>query len=88
MDKASRLAWREKNKRLNENVTLKRGMRVTDENGFTGVIVQIVLPESDDNPIEDHGMVAVWLENQMNYGDNNCEHYTYVDWQTRLRILD
>lgn len=39
---------------------------------WDGVIVKIVQPSQDD-----HGYIAVWLENKVGYGDDNCEDYAY-----------
>lgn len=52
---------------------------------WDGVIVQITPPSE-----KGHGVVAVWLENQINYGGDNCEHYTYESDEALdlvLRIL-
>ena len=49
---------------------------------WDGVIVQIIPPSE-----KGHGMVAVWLENQTNYGGDNCEHYAYVSDEDLDQVL-
>lgn len=79
-------SWRDKNERLNANVTLKRGDVVIDGLGGHGVVVKIVIP---DNPsIENHGTVYVWQDSCVNYGGDNCEHYSWLNWKRYLRIVE
>ncbi len=68
----------------NEGRTLKRGMRVIDWWGETGIVVKII-PGVDT---EDHGTVYVWRDSEMYYGADNCEHYVEFGWQRNLRILE
>jgi hypothetical protein len=75
--------WREKNKLDNANVTLTIGTEVKDVNGNMGVVVKIVPPSNDDN----HGTVYVWQSELTEYGSDNCEHYTYINWKEHLRVL-
>ena len=49
---------------------------------WDGVIVKIVQPADGD-----HGYVATWLENKINYGDDNCEHYAYYDDEQLSKLL-
>lgn len=81
MNKIDRKAWCEKNLRLNKDVELKRGMVVRDVDGHLGVVVEIE-PATEDF----HGRVAVWQCDRTGYGDDNCEHYCFNNWQEFLRI--
>lgn len=62
------------------------GMRVRPAkegtNKWDGVIVSISPPDD-----EDHGIVGVWLENRLRYGDDNCEHYAYSSDEQLGKIL-
>lgn len=75
-------AWFEKNERLNENIEPNLGMEVVDDDGYHGVIVKIV-PKSD----EFHGTIFVWQKDRMEYGGDNCEHYTIDSWKRFLRVV-
>ena len=78
--------WVEKTIQLNERRDIKRGDLVIDRDRHKGVVVGVEIP---DNPtVEDHGTVTVWQSERFNYGDDNCEHYTWLNWKRTLRILD
>lgn len=77
--------WMNKNLRLNKDRQLKLGDRVTDSNGYKGVIVKIVIYAKDS----DHeGVIYVWQEDRMEYGSDNCEHYCLENWHGFLRVLE
>lgn len=41
----------------------------------------------DDFDLEvDHGTVYVWQSERTQYGDDNCEHYSYLNWSENLRL--
>jgi hypothetical protein len=86
MNAADRRKWRLKTERLNQGVTLKRGMVVQDSVGARGVVVRIDAP--DKPTIEDHGFVYVWQDTRTGWGADNCEHYAFYDWNVELRIID
>ena len=84
MHKNDRKAWYAKTERLGKDHTLKRGERVKDVNGHTGIVV--VIEKGVDQ--EDHGTVAVWQDSRYDYGSDNCEHYCEVDWYKHLRVIE
>ena len=84
MNIKDRKAWEEKTLRLNKGVTIKRGMVVVDVDRHKGVVVKMFTGHDEC----DHGMVAVWQSERVNYGDDNCEHYPHYGWESLLRITD
>lgn len=83
----SRLAeWTNKTTKQNNGKTIRPGMKVVDFFGHVGVVVSIYVPQ--DPSIEDHGLIQVWQSNRNNYGDDNCEHYSFYGWESMLRILE
>lgn len=64
--------------------TIKPGMSVIDIWKNPGVIVYIVPGNTD----EDHGCIAVWQSERINYGADNCEHYPYHNWKKLLTIVE
>lgn len=86
MKAKDRLAWMEKNKRLNAGVELKLGQRVIDGYGLKGVVVKVIKPLEEDD--ESHGTIYVWQEDKTGYGADNCEHYTHTSWHAFLRLID
>lgn len=83
MKKNNMKSWIEKTENLNINKSLSVGLTVKDCFGSQGVIVKII-PETDDF----HGVIYVWQSEKLNYGDDNCEHYSYQGWKRMLRIID
>jgi len=77
-------AWYDKNERINAHHLLCIGDRVKDENGNTGVVVKIIYGKD----IEDHGTIFVWQEDRYEYGADNCEHYSQINWHKYLRVLE
>jgi hypothetical protein len=71
--------------KMNEH-ELKLGAEVVDLWGHQGVVVKIVKP--DVPTIEDHGTVFVWQSDRIEYGADNCEHYTFHNWQKVLRVVN
>lgn len=71
-------------KELNKDRTLHRGDRVKDRRGWEGIVVRI-WPGTDN---VNHGTINVWQENQLDYGADNCEHYSEINWREHLEILD
>ena len=84
MNSKDKKAWTEKTKRLNENRVLSVGLSVKDIAGHTGVVVKIEVPEDST----EHGIVYVWQSERMNYGNDNCEHYSLDYWKDFLRVID
>ena len=82
-----RSAWHKKTARLNKGVVLRRGLRVQCVDGWIGVVVKMY-DHNPENPIEEHGCVYIWQEEQMEYGGDNCEHYAHSNWQEFLRVID
>lgn len=78
--------WLDKTERLNEGKDIRRGCIVVDLDRNKGVVVDVQIP--DDPTIEDHGSVTVWQSERTNYGADNCEHYTWINWRRHLRILE
>lgn len=62
---------------------LYRGSHVVDSFGNEGIVVKII-PGTDN---ENHGAVYVWQMNKLNYGADNCEHYSHFKWSDFLKIL-
>ena len=83
MKEKDKIAWREKNKRLNKDYVIKLGDRVIDEDGYKGVVVKIVEGYSNS----DHGLVHVWQEDRYDYGADNCESYCHINWHEILRLI-
>ncbi len=81
MKQKDKMAWWDKNERLNANIEPKIGMEVVDADGFHGVVVKIV-PKSE----EFHGTLFVWQRDKIGYGADNCEHYTIDLWKRFLRV--
>jgi hypothetical protein len=77
-------AWSEKTAKLNENQTLHLGDQVIDFDGQPGVVVRIILGYT----IEDRGTIYVWQQDRTKYGDDNCEHYSFYEWKSYLRIIN
>lgn len=48
-----------------------------------GIVVKI-RPGTDN---ENHGTIYVWQLNRTEYGADNCEHYSAVNWQNSLKII-
>lgn len=67
----------------NMNRDLNLGDCVIDEFDNLGIVVKIGKPEID---LPD-GTIYVWQSERTGYGSDNCEHYTYVGWQSLLRIV-
>lgn len=74
--------WHEKNTRINADLKLSLGMCVVDSEGNKGVVVKIIEPNVDSD-----GVVYIWQSDRMEYGSDNCEHYTYDGWKYFLRIV-
>lgn len=51
--------------------------------GYKGVVVKIEKGTDDEN----HGTVFVWQMDRMEYGSDNCEHYTYFGWENFLKVI-
>jgi hypothetical protein len=83
MKNIDKIAWWDKNERVNADKDLKLGDTVTDADKNIGVVVKIV-PASEDF----HGVIYVWQRDRFNYGDDNCEHYSADSWKRHLRIVD
>lgn len=79
--------WFEKNIVDNAARTIRVGDRVEDPFGWKGVVVKI-RPHNPNNPIIEHGEIAVWQECRVEYGLDNCEYYTEWNWRENLRILN
>ena len=79
-----RANWHKKTIKLNQDKTLKVGLRVIDVDGHEGIIVKIEPPE--DEYLD--GTIYVWQLNRTGYGSDNCEHYSYKFCMAGLRILD
>jgi hypothetical protein len=89
MNKIDREAWIQKTKKLNTGKTIAIGNKVKDVDLNKGIVVKIIMPDySDQIDIEDHGTIYVWQSERTKYGDDNCEHYTYSNWDEWLRILN
>lgn len=73
--------WQQKTEELNKGLELRVGSKVVDPWGHNGIVVQIDIVEND------HGFVSVWQKDRTNYGDDNCEHYSFELWRQLLRIL-
>lgn len=82
MQTQDRKAWMEKNLRLNADMEIKVGMEVKDAWGQKGVVVKIVPPEDANS----HGTIFVWQSERLEYGADNCEHYSTDTWKSLLRI--
>jgi hypothetical protein len=78
------LKQKEEFQKANAGKFLKRGCRVADTWGATGVVTKI-LPGTD---LENHGAIYVWRENDYDYGADNCEHYSAINWRDHLKILE
>lgn len=78
--------WLIKTEKMNFQKELKRGDEVIDRFGDKGIVVKIEKPE--EPTIEDHGTIYVWQSEQVNYGGDNCQHYSFLGWEKMLRILD
>ena len=84
MNNIERIEWQKKTEKLNSERTLAIGDQVVDLYGSKGVVVRIDIP---NNPcFENHGTVYVWQSEKTEYGSDNCEHYTFIDWKKLLRI--
>lgn len=62
---------------------IKIGDRVIDKYGDRGIVVKI----RHGHSIEEHGTIYVWQMDRTEYGADNCEHYSYFEWEKVLRIL-
>ena len=82
MKKIDRKNWQAKTEKLNKNIRLSPGMEVVDVEGYSGVVVQVREPQDDT----DEGRIAVWQSGRFEYGGDNCEHYSYRDWKSFLRV--
>jgi hypothetical protein len=54
----------------------------------TGIVTNLVKPKPDDDSLENHGCIEVWLKNKRDYGCNNCEHFSYIgseDFLTHIK---
>lgn len=78
--------WTNKTKKLNEGKNIQPGMKVVDCFGHEGFVVTVCVPS--DVSSENHGLVQVWQLNRTDYGDDNCEHYSFYGWESMLRILE
>lgn len=55
---------------------LTLGDHVCDRFGDEGIVVRIKLGHT----AEDHGTIHVWQLNRLEYGADNCEHYSEYRW--------
>ena len=69
MKNKDKLAWWDRNERVNQLRELALGLEVVDAEGHRGVVVKIVQDQEDD-----HGCVYVWQQDKVGYGSDNCEH--------------
>lgn len=83
MKRKDLIQWQDKNERLNKEFELKLGVQLKDSDGRCGVVVRIEPPTDDFQ-----GVIYVWQADRINYGNDNCEHYTYSYWQRNLRVID
>lgn len=67
--------------KIGSTVNYKKSKKIT----FSGVIVSLDIPAVPTN--EDHGFVEVWLSSVEEYGDNNCEHFSYLGYEDFLTII-
>lgn len=87
MNKERLELWEDHTCRLNYNKEIKRGNRVIDLYGNTGIVVAIVIPDIDNID----GQIEVW--NEFLRGGKieeplNCINYPYSGWQYNLRIVE
>lgn len=81
MQKINLKEWQQKTEELNKDLELRVGSKVVDPWGHNGIVVEIDLSKHG------HGLIAVWQKDRKNYGDDNCEHYSFEFWRQLLRIL-
>lgn len=77
--------WTDETEKENVLKEIKRGDEVVDFFGDKGIVVKIEKPYIPT--IEDHGTIYVWQSEQTEYGDDNCQHYTFLHWQKMLKIV-
>lgn len=83
MNKNDLLKWKDKNEKLNSSRELSLGLRIVDQFKNYGIIVKI-----EKNTKDFHGIIYSWQENRINYGNDNCEHYSFDGWQREIRIIE
>lgn len=84
MNKHDRAAWLDKTEKLNNDRNIVVGNKGKDVNLNEGIVVKI----QEGYNIEDHCIIYVWQLNRVKYGDDNCEHYAYINWKQFLRIIE
>lgn len=69
---------------------IRRGSLVRDTQGHIGVVVRLNTwgREYKDLDDEHHGVVEVWLRDEISHGGNNCDHYTLVNFSDFLTVLE
>lgn len=71
-------------------VQIRRGSKVVDIFGHEGIVVDIDLMgcTPDELSNENHGSITVWQSQRTEYGADNCEHYSYLGWESLITVLE
>ncbi len=67
---------------------IKVGDKVKDIDGHKGIVVKIIESGIDEDNEYFHGVIYVWQLDRIDYGSDNCEHYTYDNWRSFLTFID
>lgn len=82
MKKTQFAKWLKDTEIANDGKIIAIGCQVIDPEGHRGIVVAV----EEGHDIEDHGRIAVWQMDRLEYGPDNCEHYPHYGWERILQI--